>query len=257
MIVNAIKTRVLLPPQDNLLEVIDETVLDIPERSVLAISSKAVAVWQGRTVKIPEDAVKARSLKESLIKTEADYFLEKDTQFPYSSIFTIYEGVFGSSSGIDESNSNGYFTLLPRDVNKTAEQIRACIIEKYGITDCGVVIVDSKSQPMRNGVVGVAVGYAGFAPLYDYRGKTDLFGRTLKYERINVADCLATTATFAMGEGSECTPLVLMSDIPHITFTNTRTKDPFLRPNVSRAGDAYAQFISTHNWKKGGAQHNA
>ena len=37
-------------------------------------------------------------------------------------------------------------------------------------------------MPLRAGVVGVALGYAGFKGLRDYRGKEDIFGKKLKYQ---------------------------------------------------------------------------
>jgi F420-0:gamma-glutamyl ligase len=60
-------------------------------------------------------------------------------------------------------------------------------------------------------VVGVALGYAGFKGIRDYRGTKDLFGRVLKMSRTDVADSLATAAVLEMGEGSERQPLAVIT----------------------------------------------
>jgi F420-0:gamma-glutamyl ligase len=61
--------------------------------------------------------------------------------------------------------------------------------------------------PLRAGVVGVALGYAGFRGLREYRGEPDIFGYPLKVTRTNIADGLATAAVLMMGEGNEQQPL--------------------------------------------------
>lgn len=67
---------------------------------------------------------------------------------------------------------------------------------------------------MRAGVTGIALGYAGFRGVRDYRGKPDIFGRKLKVTMTDVADSLATAATLVMGEGAERTPLCIIEDAP-------------------------------------------
>lgn len=67
---------------------------------------------------------------------------------------------------------------------------------------------------MRAGVTGIALGYAGFRGVRDYRGKKDLFGRKLKVTMTDVADSLATAATLVMGEGAERQPLAIIEDAP-------------------------------------------
>ncbi|MCA9363856.1 coenzyme F420-0:L-glutamate ligase [Candidatus Kaiserbacteria bacterium] len=248
MQITPIQTRKLQPPQDDLLAVLKESIKTLSEKSVVAVSSKVVALWQGRCIKIDES--NRRAQKEALIKEEADRYLEKDPAFLHSRLFTIYEGVFTSSAGIDESNGNGYFVLLPKDAAAAAAAIRAFLIERYAVTELGVVIVDSRTMPMRNGVVGVSLGHAGFKALYDYRETEDIFGRKLKFERLNVADALATAATLALGEGSECTPLALCADIPHCVFLEEDSEDALLTPKVPLEHDVFAQFLAPHPWKQ-------
>ena len=251
MIATSIKTRPLLPPQDNLLEVINESITKLDEGDVVAVSSKVVAIWQGRCVPIPKNYEDHKKLKDKLIRGEADYYVEKDEHFQYSRIFTIYEGIFGSSAGIDESNGDGYFIFLPKDSPEVARTINAFLRKKFGLKNIGVVIVDSRTTVMRNGVVGIALGHAGFNALYDYRGRKDIFGRELHFERLHVADCIATTATLIMGEGDECAPLAVLSDIPHIDFNEREDDDSMLLPCVPREDDVFAQFLHSAKWQKG------
>ena len=65
----------------------------------------------------------------------------------------------------------------------------------------------------------MALGYAGFKGIRDYRGTKDIFGRTLKLSRTDVADSLATSAVLAMGEGREKQPLAVIENAP-IDFTD-------------------------------------
>jgi F420-0:gamma-glutamyl ligase len=68
-------------------------------------------------------------------------------------------------------------------------------------------------MPLRAGVIGVALGYAGFRGLRDYRGMPDIFGRKFKFSRTNIADSLATSAVCVMGEGNEQQPIAIIKDI--------------------------------------------
>ena len=200
---------------------------------------------------MPQDELERKALKEKLIRDESEYYLEKDTRFPYSRIFTIYEGIFGSSAGIDESNGNGHFILLPRHADRAARDIREHLCNKFKIADCGVLIVDSRSAIMRNGTIGIALGHAGFCALTDYRGTKDIFGRELQFERMNVADCIASAATLTIGEGNECTPIAIFSGVPHVTFGEDTSSDPLLLPSTPMKGDVFAQFIVPHDWQEG------
>ena len=76
------------------------------------------------------------------------------------------------------------------------------------------MITDSRTMPLRAGVTGVAVGYAGFRGIKDYRGTPDIFGRKFKFSRTNIADGLATAAVLVMGEGSEQQPLAIIKRAP-------------------------------------------
>jgi coenzyme F420-0:L-glutamate ligase len=245
-----------MPPEDDLIGVIDESIPELEEGDVVAVSSKVVAIWQGRCIPIPRGDEERKALKEELIREEADHYLEKDEHFAYSRVFTIYEGIFGSSAGIDESNGDGHFVLLPRNSDAAAHEVRSFLCNKFTIRELGVIVVDSRSAMMRNGTIGIALGHAGFRALNDYRGTKDVFGRQLQFERMNVADCLASAATLIMGEGNECTPLALFRDIPRMNFSEEKSDDFMLLPSVPLQNDVYAQFLKPHDWKQGNKKHD-
>jgi coenzyme F420-0:L-glutamate ligase/coenzyme F420-1:gamma-L-glutamate ligase len=64
----------------------------------------------------------------------------------------------------------------------------------------GVIISDTFGRPWRQGLTNVALGVAGLAPLIDYRGQSDIHGRTLQASVLAVADELASAAELVMGK---------------------------------------------------------
>ena len=203
MQVRAIKTRVFKPRED-LAGFIKRYVRKLPDRSILVVTSKIVALSEGRIVRY-----KNQKQKEALIKAESQW--AKKTKYTW---LTIKDDTVMASAGIDESNADGQLILLPKDSFKTARSLRNDLKKHYRIKHLGVLITDSRLMPLRAGVVGVAVGYAGFKGIRDYVGKPDLFGRKLTVSRTDVADSLATSAVLVMGEGREQTPLGVLLDAP-------------------------------------------
>jgi coenzyme F420-0:L-glutamate ligase len=207
MQVKAIKTRIFRE-NENLLSFILKYVKKLPEKSILVITSKIVALSEGRTRKI-DLSIPHDEMREKIIRAESDYMLR--TKYTW---LTIKDGTVMASAGIDESNADGKIVLLPKDSFKSADIIRKELRKKYKIKNLGILITDSKLLPLRAGVIGAAVGYAGFKGVKDYRGTPDIFGRILKLSRTDVADSLATAAVLSMGEGKEQQPLALIQNAP-------------------------------------------
>ena len=162
---------------------------------------KIVSLAEGRTADVYR--------KEELIHKESVWSLK--TQHVW---LTIKDGHVMANAGIDESNANGRLILLPNDSFTAAGAIREQLMKKFGTQKFGVLITDSRVAPLRAGVTGVALGYAGFRGRRDYTGTPDIFGRAFEFTKTNVADSLATAATFCMGEGNEQQPLALIADPP-------------------------------------------
>ncbi|MBI4239455.1 coenzyme F420-0:L-glutamate ligase [Candidatus Uhrbacteria bacterium] len=176
----------------------------IQEESILVVTSKIVALSEGR-VRHQDD----EHTREQVIKEESQWMLR--TKYTW---LTIKDGHVMASAGVDESNANGKLILLPKDSFKSAEHIRSQLQKHYKIQNLGILITDSRLMPLRAGVVGVALGYAGFKGVRDYRGTPDIFGRLLQYSQTDVADSLATAAVLTMGEGAEQQPLCMITGAP-------------------------------------------
>jgi F420-0:gamma-glutamyl ligase len=203
MIIAPIKTRVF-NESEALLPFIARYIKKIPERSVLVVTSKIVALSEKRTAVITS----ART-KPTLIRKESEVALR--TKYVW---LTVKDGMMMASAGIDESNANGKLILLPRDSFKAAHLLRKELRRRYRVKHLGILITDSRTVPLRLGVTGVALGYAGFRGIRDYRGMPDIFGRRFRFAQTNVADGLAAAAVLAMGEGNERQPLALIQDAP-------------------------------------------
>src|SRR3954453_12492197 len=101
-------------------------------------------------------------------------------------------GFVCANAGVDASNVEpGYVTVLPLDLDTSAERLRAALSESQRCP-VGVIVSDTFGRAWREGVVNVALGVAGVRPLLDYRGRSDAYGRPLTSTVIALADELAS-----------------------------------------------------------------
>ncbi|MDP3881124.1 MAG: coenzyme F420-0:L-glutamate ligase [bacterium] len=236
MRVDAIKTRVF-EEGENLPAFVFEHVKKLKEGSILVITSKIVALAQGRVAKIEN-----LRTKDELIKKESEVAIP--TKYVW---LTVKDGMVMSSAGIDESNAkDGTLILLPKNSYKVAAGLRTALMKMFQLKNLGLLITDSRTAPFRSGVTGVAMGYAGFKGLKSYVGKKDLFGRKFKFSRTNVADNLASAAVLVMGEGNESKPLAVIENCPVVfsekVFKNELRIDPMV--------DMYAPLFEHLNRKR-------
>ncbi|MFA5155602.1 MAG: coenzyme F420-0:L-glutamate ligase [Patescibacteria group bacterium] len=203
MRVKAIKTAIFRPRED-LLAFIDRYIRRLAEGDVVVVTSKIVALAEGRC-----RLLSTKADKEKLIRRESQFALPTKRVF-----LTIKDGVVMASAGIDESNGNGQIILLPRDSFLAANRVRRHLKEKFRLSSLGVIITDSRTAPLRAGITGVTLGYAGFRGIKSYKRTPDLFGRPFHFSRVNVADSLAAAAVLCMGEGRERQPLAVISGAP-------------------------------------------
>lgn len=113
------------------------------------------------------------------------------------------QGFICANGGIDASNvgpaSGSIVTLLPVDPDASAGRIRAAVRERLGV-DLAVIVSDSFGRPWRWGIVDVAIGVSGIAPLEDLRGRVDADGRMMRSTVRAVADEIASAAELALGK---------------------------------------------------------
>ena len=219
-----VKTRLVNVGDDLvsvLLEGLDSQGLELEDGDIIAFTSKIVSVAQNRLVRF--DVIKPSKKAEDL---GSEYHLEPgfveivlneaDVVYGgvYRALLTLNNGILFANSGIDHKNvPDGFAVLLPEDPDKAAADIRREIKSRLG-KHVAVIIIDSRTVPMRMGTLGVAIGVSGFNPIRDCRGEPDLYEKPLLITRMAIADDLACAAHLLMGELAEKIPIVLIRGAP-------------------------------------------
>ena len=110
-------------------------------------------------------------------------------------------GFVCANAGVDLSNAPGadVAVLLPEDPDASARRLRDALVAR-GAGPLAVIVSDTFGRPWREGLVDVALGSAGIAPLLDLRGKPDLVGRPLEVTTLATADQLAAAAGLLMAK---------------------------------------------------------
>lgn len=246
MQVTAIKTPIIKPGSIELLALLDQSLPALHEGSVIAITSKVVSLCENNVV--PLDSIE----KEQLVIQESDLYLPK-TLSKYGHHFTIANNTLIAVAGIDESNGDDHYVLWPKDPQATANQVRKHLQDKYGVKKLGVLITDSTCHPMRRGTMGIMLAYSGFRALNNYIGTPDLFGRDFAVSQADVAGGLAAAAVLQMGEGTEQTPIAILSDLPFVTFEDRDPASEELAEVIMPIeDDLFAPFLTAVDWQKGG-----
>ena len=219
-----IKTRVI-KPEDDIVDVLIEGVIEngltVEDGDIIVVAETPLGTTEGQVVSLADVDVssEAETLAErySLLPAVAELVLREADEIlggiPHV-LLTIKDNTLMANAGLDKSNvPPGFASLLPKDSKASAERIRNEISSKLG-KKSGVMVIDSRTQPLRLGNVGMALGVAGFRPVSDDRGRKDLFGNTLRVTRRAIADNLASACTLMMGESDERIPAVLVRDAP-------------------------------------------
>lgn len=219
-----IKTRVFFPPKDDIFSTLKSIAGKLKEKDILVITSKIVAIGEGRCV--PATTAGA---KRKLVRAEAE------SRTAFGGIKGVFFSVKGhtviASAGIDDSNGNGYWILWPRDSMRSAKEIWEFIRKEAGLRELGVIITDSYCTPMRSGTTGISIGFYGFHPVANHIGENDIFGRKFKFSKSNIADGVAAAAVAVMGETDERIPFAIVRGVPRVRFTDKDTTyELFIHP---------------------------
>jgi coenzyme F420-0:L-glutamate ligase/coenzyme F420-1:gamma-L-glutamate ligase len=171
---------------------------------ILVVAQKIVSKAEARVVRL-SDVVPSERAKEVAAVVDKDprqveVILRESRrvlrQVPGVLITETRHGLICANSGVDLSNAPGedMAVLLPLDPDASAEKIRAALGPGRA-----VIVSDTFGRPWREGLVDVAIGVAGLAPLRDYTGGgTDLRGRPLQVTIMATADQLAAAAGLLM-----------------------------------------------------------
>ena len=212
------------------------------ERQILVITSKIISLAEGQI------ASRSENTKEDLIRAEADLYLGEVGQACH---LTIKHGLLILTSGIDLSNSeNGDYILLPKDPFASAQRLHSRLKKKFDLKEFGILISDSRTLPLRVGVLGCGLSCFGFKPIQNLIGQPDIFGSTLKMTQINLLDAIAGAAVMMMGEASEQTPLALVSGAPVEFSDESPLRDLQIEMSEDLYYPMYRDLIIQNNFKK-------
>lgn len=227
MLVLPIRTKVI-SEEDDILDVLLDGLkkqeIELRDNDILGIAETPLGTTEGQVVSLEGIDVSERAQElasrhnivpevAELVVREADEILGG---IPHV-LLTIKNNTLMANAGVDKSNiPAGFASLLPANPRQSADLLRNEVRKRLGIT-VGVMVIDSRTQPLRLGNVGMALAVAGFEPVADDRGREDLFGNELRITRRGVADNLASACTAVMGESNESTPAALIRDAP-VTF---------------------------------------
>lgn len=246
MIVRPVKTDTIRAGDVSLKQLIDGSIDELPEGSVLAITSKIAALCAGRV--LPTTGTDY----DDLVKRQSSLYAPQQDK-KYGSRFTITHNTLVRAAGIDKSNSDNHYVLWLDDFQPTANEIREYLSSKYQLKKVGVIITDSVSTPLRRGSSGICLAHSGFSALNDYQGKFDLFGRPLSVSVAAVANGLASSAVIVMGEGDEGTPLAIISEVPFVSFQpRNPTQQELKTTYLDKDEDIFGLFLNTIDWQVGG-----
>jgi coenzyme F420-0:L-glutamate ligase/coenzyme F420-1:gamma-L-glutamate ligase len=187
---------------------------DAAERAGLALANGALAVCQkivskaeGRLVDLhgiePSEEARRIAAEDGKDPRHMEVVLRETARVvrrgPGVLICETAHGFVCANAGVDLSNAPGddVAVLLPVDPDASAARIRAGLVAR-GAGPLGVIVTDTFGRPWREGLVDVALGCAGLAPLEDLRGSADRRGRTLQVTTVATADALAAAAGLLM-----------------------------------------------------------
>jgi coenzyme F420-0:L-glutamate ligase/coenzyme F420-1:gamma-L-glutamate ligase len=198
-----------IQPTDDLVELLlSSSNTTFENGDVLVISQKIISKHEGRVVKL-----------ESIIPSELSIGIasayDKDPKLVQAilseskRIVRMEHGVIivqtthdfiCANAGIDESNvETGYATLLPKDSDKSAQEIRLKILQQTG-KKIAVIISDTFGRPFRMGQTDHAIGVAGIDTILHYEGTHDTFGKILRVTATAIVDELCSAAELVMGK---------------------------------------------------------
>ena len=211
-------------PGDDLARLITEAVrqneLLIAAGDIFVVAHKIVSKSEGRIVRLdtinPSERARqwaAEYHKDSrlieLVLREARRILKMERGVI---VAETSHGFVCANAGVDGSNTaEDTAILLPEDPDRSAKQLHNLLTKTYGMP-LGVIISDTFGRPWREGLVNVALGTAGIAPLIDYRGQKDASGKILQATLIALGDEIASAAELVMGK-SDGVPVAILKGI--------------------------------------------
>jgi coenzyme F420-0:L-glutamate ligase/coenzyme F420-1:gamma-L-glutamate ligase len=191
--------------------------IEIREHDVFVVAQKIVSKAEGRVVRLDSVIPTPRALDwaEAFDKDArvVEVVLRESKRIVRMEggvlISETEHGFVCANAGVDTSNvAEGTVTLLPSDSDASARKLQSALQREFAVR-LAVIVSDTFGRPWREGLVNVALGVAGIAPLIDYRGQKDAHGNPLKVTVIAIADELASAAELVMKK-SAGVPVVII-----------------------------------------------
>lgn len=189
---------------------------------VFVVAQKIVSKAEGRVVRLDSVEPSARALEWAAAFDKdprvVEVVLRESKRIVRMErgvlIAETEHGFVCANAGVDTSNvAEGVVTLLPKDPDDSARKIRSALEASFDVR-LAVIVSDTFGRPWREGLVNVALGVSGIAPLIDYRGQKDSHGNALKVTVIAIADELAAAAEMIMKK-SVGIPAVIVRGFDH------------------------------------------
>jgi len=205
-------------PADSLVELLlSSSKATFEDGDVLVISQKVISKHEGQVVNlqsvIPSElSVGIASAYDKdpklveVILSESERIVRMENGVI---IVQTKHGFICANAGIDESNvEDGYATLLPKDSDNSAQQIRLKILQQTG-KKIAVIISDTFGRPFRMGQTDHAIGISGIDAILHYEGTPDTFGKILRVTATAVVDELCSAAELVMGKTKKCPAAII------------------------------------------------
>jgi coenzyme F420-0:L-glutamate ligase / coenzyme F420-1:gamma-L-glutamate ligase len=174
---------------------------------VLVVCQKVVSKAEGRIVRLadvePSPEARRIAAEDAKDPRHVELVLRESARVVRRGhrvlICETRHGFVCANAGVDLSNAPGADTavLLPLDPDASARALREAL-RAAGAGPLAVIVSDTFGRPWREGLVDVALGCAGIAPILDLRGTRDLAGRPLEVTATATADQLAAAAGLLM-----------------------------------------------------------
>ena len=130
--------------------------------------------------------------------------------------FMAMHGALINEAGIDIMNSPlGYVSRLPEAPERSAQQLRRELKAALGFS-LPVIITDTVAPIGRLGTVDVAIGFSGLAPVERKLIAEDLFGDLRPGGANIIVDSIAAIAGAVMGQTTEMTPAALVRGCDYV-----------------------------------------
>ncbi len=177
------------------------------KQGALVVAQKIVSKAEGRVVALadvaPSPEAERLAAEDGRDARELELVLRESARIVRRghgvTICETKHGFVCANAGVDRSNAPApdSAVLLPLDPDASARALRDALLDGPG-ERLAVIVSDTFGRPWREGLVDVAIGSAGIAPISDLRGRADRAGRELRATTPATADQLAAAAGLLM-----------------------------------------------------------